>query len=174
MWVTPSSRTARSWSTHPHRVEQARLLGDRRTGTPISVVKVGRSASGAAMALSHTGHLVGSDQVYDAFFAQFGINRVDELDELAEVGVALARCPVPEADGVVVCSVSGGAAAHVCDLAAQAGLAIPKLSAQTQAALREIVPAEFRVDNPVDNGGPIRPRRGCRSAPGRCPRAAGR
>jgi len=125
------------------------------TGTPISVVKVGRSATGAAMAHSHTGHLVGSDEVYDAFFSQFGINRVDELDELAEVGVALARCPVPRAGGVVVCGVSGGAAAHVSDLAAQAGLPIPKLSAPVQAALREIVPAEFRVDNPVDNGGPI-------------------
>jgi len=125
------------------------------TGTPISVVKVGRSTAGAAMAMSHTGHLVGADEVYEAFFTQFGINRVDELDELAEVGVALARCPVPEAGGVVVCSVSGGAAAHVADLAARAGLPIPKLSEQTQAALREIVPAEFRVDNPVDNGGPI-------------------
>jgi acyl-CoA synthetase (NDP forming) len=51
--------------------------------------------------------------------------------------------------------VSGGAAAHVSDLAARAGLPIPKLSAQVQAALREIVPPEFRVDNPVDNGGPI-------------------
>jgi acyl-CoA synthetase (NDP forming) len=125
------------------------------TGTPICVVKVGRSATGAAMAHSHTGHLVGSDEVYDAFFAQFGINRVDELDELAEVGATLARCPVPEADGVVVCGVSGGAAAHVSDLAARAGLTMPKLSAPTQAALRQIVPAEFRVDNPVDNGGPI-------------------
>lgn len=125
------------------------------TATPISVVKVGRSATGAAMAQSHTGHLVGSDEVYDAFFSQFGINRVDELDELAEVGVTLARCPVPQADGVVVCGVSGGAAAHVSDLAARAGLTMPRLSAQTQAALRQIVPAEFRVDNPVDNGGPI-------------------
>jgi acyl-CoA synthetase (NDP forming) len=125
------------------------------TATPISVVKVGRSATGARMAQSHTGHLAGSDEIYDAFFTQFGINRVGELDELAEVGIALARCPVPAADGVVVCSVSGGAAAHVSDLAALAGLSIPKLAAGTQAALREIVPPEFRVDNPVDNGGPV-------------------
>jgi acyl-CoA synthetase (NDP forming) len=125
------------------------------TGTPISVVKVGRSVTGSAMAQSHTGHLTGSDEVYDAFFTQFGINRVSELDELAEVGAALARCPVPTADGVVVCSVSGGAAAHVSDLAALVGLSIPRLAPETQAALREIVPSDFRVDNPVDNGGPI-------------------
>jgi acyl-CoA synthetase (NDP forming) len=125
------------------------------TGTPIAVVKVGRSAAGSSMAQSHTGHLTGSDEVYDAFFTQFGISRVTEMDELAEVGAALARCPVPAADGIVICSVSGGAAAHVSDLASLAGLSIPRLSAETQAALREIVPAEFRVDNPVDNGGPV-------------------
>jgi acyl-CoA synthetase (NDP forming) len=125
------------------------------TGTPVAVVKVGRSAAGSSMAQSHTGHLTGSDEVYDAFFTQFGINRVTEMDELAEVGAALARSPIPAADGIVVCSVSGGAAAHVADLAALAGLSIPHLSQETQAALREIVPAEFRVDNPVDNGGPV-------------------
>ena len=63
------------------------------TGTPIAVVKVGRSAAGSSMAQSHTGHLTGSDEAYDAFFTQFGINRVTEMDELAEVGAALARCP---------------------------------------------------------------------------------
>jgi acetate---CoA ligase (ADP-forming) len=125
------------------------------TGTPISVVKVGRSAAGSSMAQSHTGHLAGSDEVYDAFFTQFGISRVSEMDELAEVGAALARCPVPAADGVVICSVSGGAAAHVSDLAALAGLNVPPLSPAIQTALREIVPAEFRIDNPVDNGGTI-------------------
>lgn len=123
-------------------------------GTPLTVVKVGRSAAGSAMAQSHTGHLTGADEVWDAFFTQFGINRVTEMDELAEVGAALARCPVPTADGVVICSVSGGAAAHVSDLAAMADLSIPRLSPETQEALRAIVPSEFRVDNPVDNGGP--------------------
>ncbi|HEY3881769.1 MAG TPA: acetate--CoA ligase family protein [Trebonia sp.] len=123
-------------------------------GTPIAVVKVGRSAAGSSMAQSHTGHLTGSDEVWDAFFTQFGISRVTEMDELAEVGAALARSVVPTADGVVVCSASGGAAAHVADLATMAGLHLPRLSEETQAALRDIVPSDYRVDNPVDNGGP--------------------
>jgi acyl-CoA synthetase (NDP forming) len=76
------------------------------------------------------------------------------MDELAEVGAALARSVVPTADGVVVCSASGGAAAHVADLATMAGLHLPRLSEETQAALRDIVPSDYRVDNPVDNGGP--------------------
>jgi acetate---CoA ligase (ADP-forming) len=123
-------------------------------GTPIAVVKVGRSAAGSSMAQSHTGHLTGSDEVWDAFFTQFGISRVTEMDELAELGAALARSAVPTADGVVICSASGGAAAHVADLATMVGLHVPRLSEETQAALRDIVPSDYRVDNPVDNGGP--------------------
>ncbi|MCU1665328.1 MAG: pimeloyl-CoA synthetase [Pseudonocardia sp.] len=122
--------------------------------TPLAVVKVGRSSAGAVMARSHTGHLAGSDEVYDAFFEQYGVIRVDDIDELTEVGVALARCPVPAADGVAVMSASGGTAAHVADLTADAGLPIPTLLPETRAALREFIPAEFRIDNPVDNGGP--------------------
>jgi acyl-CoA synthetase (NDP forming) len=122
--------------------------------TPLAVVKVGRTAAGAAMAQSHTGHLAGSDEVFDAFFEQFGITRVDELTELTEVGIALARCPLPDADGIGIMSASGGTAAHVADLVGALGLHMPKLSEDTQAALRRLIPAEFRVDNPVDNGGP--------------------
>jgi acyl-CoA synthetase (NDP forming) len=122
--------------------------------TPLAVVKVGRTAAGAAMAQSHTGHLAGSDEVYDAFFEQFGVTRVEEMDELTEVGIALVRSPLPEADGVGIMSASGGTAAHVADMAAGLGLSIPTLAAETQAALRALIPAEFRVDNPVDNGGP--------------------
>jgi acetate---CoA ligase (ADP-forming) len=128
-------------------------LAALRHETPIVLVKVGRGEIGGAMARSHTGHLVGSDQVLSAFFDQFGIVRVDDFDQLVEVSAALTRCPVPEADGLAVCSVSGGAAAHVADLADDAGFDLPILGAETQRALRKLIPAGFRVDNPVDNGG---------------------
>ena len=124
-------------------------------GIPIVIVKVGRSSIGASMAQSHTGHLVGSDEALDAFFEQFGIVRVDDFDQLVEVGAALARCPIPEADGVVVCSVSGGSAAHVADLAELGGLKLPALSEKTQETLARLIPDGFRIDNPVDNGGTV-------------------
>ncbi len=58
---------------------------------PIVVVKVGKTAAGQSMAQSHTGHLTGSDAVTSAVFRQFGVTRVDGLDELLEVSMALAR-----------------------------------------------------------------------------------
>jgi len=121
--------------------------------TPLVLVKVGRSEAGRSMAVSHTGHLAGSDEVYDAFFEQFGINRVDDLDELLEVSVALCRSPVPTADGVAVISISGGTAAHLADLVVASGLRLPALDHATQGALHAVIPPEFRVSNPVDTGG---------------------
>src|ERR1700687_4441559 len=58
---------------------------------PIVMVKVGKTAAGRSMAQSHTGHLTGSDAVTSAVFRQFGVARVDGLDELLEVSIAFAR-----------------------------------------------------------------------------------
>jgi acetate---CoA ligase (ADP-forming) len=120
---------------------------------PIVLIKVGRTDAGSSMAFSHTAHLAGSDEAMDAFFDQFGIVRVDDLDQLIEVAAALARSPLPSTDGVVICSVSGGSAAHVADLVGLTGLTMPTLSHQTQEALQEFCPGGLRLDNPVDNGG---------------------
>ena len=58
---------------------------------PIVMVKVGKTEAGSSMAQSHTGHLTGSDAVTNAVFRQFGVTRVDGLDELLDVSAALAR-----------------------------------------------------------------------------------
>ena len=122
--------------------------------TPMVIVKVGRSQQGAAAALSHTGQLAGADATLDAFFAQTAIHRVTDLDELHEVASVLARCgPLPEADGIAICSASGGCNAHLVDLIVDAGLTAPELSEKTQNRLRDLLGPNLSVTNPVDNGG---------------------
>lgn len=122
-------------------------------GVPIVVVKVGRTDEGASMAQSHTGHLTGSDAVTDAVFRQFGVTRVDGLDELQDTATLLSRAAPPTTDGVCIYAISGGTGAHLADLAAAGGLRIPPLTKATQEALREWIPGYLRVSNPVDCGG---------------------
>jgi len=62
-----------------------------RANKPIVCIKVGRTSEGRSMAKSHTGHLTGSDAVVSAVFRQFGITRVDGLDELTDVAAMFAR-----------------------------------------------------------------------------------
>ncbi|GAA2410799.1 acetate--CoA ligase family protein [Actinomadura vinacea] len=124
-----------------------------RRGVPVVLVKVGRTRDGASMAASHTGKLTGSDAVTSAVLRQYGVTRVDGLDELLDTSQLLARAKPPTSTGVCVYAISGGTGAHMADLCAAAGLELPALSERTQAALHEWIPDYLRVSNPVDNGG---------------------
>lgn len=129
-----------------------------RKGKPLVMVKVGRTDEGRSMAKSHTGHLTGSDDVVSAAFRQFGVTRVDGLDELQDTSMMLARTEPPRARskegwGVCIYAISGGTGAHMADMAAAAGLRLPELTAKTQTALHQWIPDYLRVSNPVDNGG---------------------
>ncbi|MQY38003.1 Protein lysine acetyltransferase Pat [Streptomyces sp. RB17] len=139
------------------------LAADRaaRRGVPVVAVKVGRTEAGARTAASHTGKLTGADDVVDAAMRQFGVVRVDGLDELQDTAALLARARAPLADGVALYSISGGTGAHAADLATAAGLRLPRLSEARQAELHQWIPEYLSVANPVDNGGhPVGDRRG--------------
>ncbi|MFM9698581.1 acetate--CoA ligase family protein [Streptomyces europaeiscabiei] len=149
------------------------LAADRaaRRGVPVVAVKVGRTETGARTAASHTGKLTGADAVVDAAMRQFGVIRVDGLDELQDTATLLARArrprtpdpttpdsatpgsATPRPEGVVVYSISGGTGAHFADLATEAGLPLPTLSEAKQAELHQWIPDYLSVANPVDNGG---------------------
>ncbi|MEU9452054.1 acetate--CoA ligase family protein [Streptomyces sp. NPDC048277] len=131
------------------------LAADRaaRRRVPVVAVKVGRTEAGARTAASHTGKLTGADDVIDAALRQYGVIRVDGLDELQDTAALLARARAPHADGVVVYSISGGTGAHVADLASGLGLRLPTLSQARQAELHQWIPEYLNVANPVDNGG---------------------
>ncbi|MEU4166459.1 acetate--CoA ligase family protein [Streptomyces sp. NPDC026665] len=131
------------------------LAADRaaRRKVPVVAVKVGRTETGARTAASHTGKLTGADAVVDAAMRQYGVIRVDGLDELQDTAALLARARPPQADGVVVYSISGGTGAHFADLASEAGLDLPVLSEAKQAELHTWIPGYLNVANPVDNGG---------------------
>ncbi|GHC61650.1 acetate--CoA ligase family protein [Streptomyces cinnamoneus] len=131
------------------------LAADRaaRHRVPVIAVKVGRTEVGARTAATHTGKLTGADDVVDAAMRQFGVIRVNGLDELQDTAALLARARPPRADGVAVYSISGGTGAHFADLAAAAGLHLPVLPAGKQAELHQWIPDYLSTANPVDNGG---------------------
>lgn len=123
-------------------------------GVPIVCVKIGKTEHGASMALSHTGHLAGADAVTNAVFDQYGVIRVDGLDELQDVSMMFTRTEPPAASGVCIYAISGGTGAHMADLCSAAGLSIPPLTDATQRQLHQWIPEFLHVANPVDSGGP--------------------
>lgn len=124
-----------------------------KRGVPMVFVKPGRTEIGRSWVQTHAGHLAGSDAVMSAVFRQFGMTRVDGLDELLDVSAMFARCLPPSGDGVAIYSISGGTCTHVADWATAMGLTVPELTRETQERLREWIPGYLRVSNPVDTGG---------------------
>jgi acyl-CoA synthetase (NDP forming) len=122
----------------------------RRLGKAIVVLKAGRSEISARNAISHTGSLVGNDRVIDAAFAQYGVIRVDSLEELILTSGLIARTGPLSAPGVAVISISGGSCDIVADQAERIGLPLPSFDGEAAAAIRQIVPSFATVQNPLD------------------------
>ncbi|HLF04841.1 MAG TPA: acetate--CoA ligase family protein [Dehalococcoidia bacterium] len=129
-------------------IEVARLAADR--GKPIVLIKIGRSELGAKAARSHTAALTGSDALYDAAFAQYGVTRVQDYDELLEVAHLLAHAPKPSKPGIAVVSHSGGVSSLTADMCGQAGLDLPPLTQRAQDGINGVLKGFGWAANPSD------------------------
>ncbi len=107
-------------------------------GKPVVAYKLGRSAQGAELALSHTGALAGADDVANAFLHDTGIARVHLFESLLETLPLLRRLPPrssPRPPRVGVVTTTGGGAAMVVDGLGLAGIEVGKCSDATFASL---------------------------------------
>ncbi|HEY2597257.1 MAG TPA: acetate--CoA ligase family protein [Candidatus Dormibacteraeota bacterium] len=125
-----------------------------RSGKHIVAVKVGRSDIGQAAVEAHSNSIAGSDDVYDAFFREHGIVRVQDFDEMLETAAVFSAYPSPPPTRhVVPITLSGGEGALVADLAATAGVSIRPLQPTTVERLRPNLPPFVTPRNPLDAWG---------------------
>lgn len=125
----------------------------RAAGKALVVLRAGKSQLGRAAAVSHTGKLAGAWKVWSDVAAQAGLISVGTLDQLLDVAAAFDRFGFPARDGLEglgVLTISGGLGVLISDAAADIGLPLPAFHAATQAALREVLPPQMTVANPVD------------------------
>ncbi|MCC6531545.1 MAG: acetate--CoA ligase family protein [Burkholderiales bacterium] len=117
---------------------------------PLVITKVGRTLAGARAIASHTGSLAGEDAVFDGVLRQVGIVRARSDEHLLDLLEALVNCPVPRGRGVGIVTRSGGAGALLADRCEELGLDVARLSDETRAKLRRVVPEFGSLANPVD------------------------
>ena len=125
-----------------------------KEGRPIVIIKVGRSDVGARAARSHTGAIVGSHDIYEAVFRQYGLVSVDTVDEMLDIARLVGHGIFPAGKRVGIVSLSGGAAIMLADACAASGLEVPELPEDVQARLRRRVPFAG-VANPIDATGQL-------------------
>lgn len=126
----------------------ARRIGKKK---PIVVVKSGRSRAGTRATASHTGALLeASDATVDALFHQAGVIRTDTMEQMFDVAALLLHQPLPNGENVAIITNGGGPAILCADACEAEGLKVVELSPETQKKLREFLPTEASVVNPVD------------------------
>lgn len=126
-----------------------------RAGKPIVVLKVGRSEAAMQAAQSHTGSLVGDDDVFAGVCHQLGVVRVDSIEELMFTAALLDKTGVLPDAGVALLSASGGMGELAADYAQAEGLRLAELSAETWQRLRAVLPAMATPANPLDLTGAV-------------------
>jgi acyl-CoA synthetase (NDP forming) len=117
---------------------------------PVVVLKIGRTESGAAAALSHTAALTGRDDVFDALLRQCAGPRASGWVELLELADGMAKARRPHGRRVGVVSHSGGVGGLLADHAAAAGFAVPPLGEPAQQRLAAILEGRGAARNPAD------------------------
>ncbi len=115
---------------------------------PVLVLKAGRTPEGARAAMSHTGALMGSDEVYDAIFTQAGAIRVDTMQELFDYATAFAKQPLP-GDGVVIVTNAGGPGILSTDALSKHGIKMANIE-DIRPTIDAVIPTYGSSRNPVD------------------------
>ena len=126
---------------------------------PVVVVKAGRHAEGLRAAMSHTGALVGADDVFDAALARAGAVRAMTIEQLFAAAQLLATHRRVRGSRLAIITNGGGPGVMATDRAIDLGLAIPELEPATLARLDQALPAQWSHGNPVDILGDATPER---------------
>ncbi len=117
---------------------------------PVIVMKAGRYAEGQKAAVSHTGALVGSDDVFDAALKRAGVVRVHNYVNFFAIAETLHTGVGTRGSRVAIVTNGGGPGVMAADFLIDRKLPLAALSAETTAKLNELLPSAWSGGNPVD------------------------
>ncbi len=126
---------------------------------PIVILKAGISEAGARAASSHTGALAGSDIAYDLAFEKCGVIRANSIGDLFDFGEIFLYQPIPEKNSFAIITNAGGPGIISCDAFEREGLKFAQFSEPILHQLRDNLPPEAAIFNPVDIIGDASPER---------------
>jgi acetyltransferase len=126
---------------------------------PVVVMKSGRSSPGTRAAATHTGALLGGDDVFDAVLRRAGAVRVSSFSNFFSAATTLQAGVRTKGDRLAIVTNAGGPAVMAADAAADKAIPLATLSPATLAALDADLPPHWSRANPVDVLGDASPER---------------
>ncbi len=124
---------------------------------PIIVLKAGRTELGAKAAASHTAALTTIDQVVNVAFKKAGVIRAYSLEELFELGRALAMLPKPKGENVLIVTSAGGLGVLLSDACYDNNLRLMEPPEDLVSEYRKFIPPFGSFKNPMDITGSSTP-----------------
>lgn len=128
----------------------ARALRRIALEKPVILMKAGRYASGSKAASSHSGALMGRDEVFNAVLHRCGVVRVDTYTQLVAAARTLSTARQPAGDRLGILTNGGGLAVIAADAATQYCVELAALETNTVKALDAVLPAAWSHTNPID------------------------
>jgi acyl-CoA synthetase (NDP forming) len=122
-------------------------------GVPVVVLKVGRTELSARLAVSHSGAIAGRDDAYQAVFDRYGVQRVEDMDELTTALIMFAQPHAVAEGGLAAIHDSGGERQLLIDLADSMDVPMAGMEAHTVARLEEKLDPGLPPVNPLDAWG---------------------
>ncbi len=126
---------------------------------PVVLIKSGSSQAGAKAVSSHTGSLAGNDFAFDAAFENCGVMRALSMQDLFDYGLAFSKSSLPKGKKIAVVTNAGGGGVLTADKIEDLGLELAQLSEETIESLKEVIPDEGSLSNPIDVLGDAQPER---------------
>lgn len=126
---------------------------------PVIVIKAGRNAKGTQAAISHTGAMIGADDVFDAALRRAGVVRVKSIEELFSAAEVFAGNCRTKGDRLVILTNGGGAGVMAADRAADLSISLPELTQSTISCFNTFLPKQSSYHNPIDILGDSTPER---------------
>ncbi len=131
--------------------EGLRLANER--DVPVVILKIGKEDRARELVVAHSGALAGADGAYEALFREYGVIRVDNLDEMVDTLELFAAGRRAPTGGLSAIHDSGGERAHLIDVAAEIGTPLADISDTTKQRMAAVLDPGLPAVNPVDAWG---------------------
>lgn len=126
---------------------------------PVIAIKAGKNSQGSRAALSHTGALIGSDEVFDAALRRGGAIRVMSIEDLFSASEILTTPKKIAGNRLAIITNGGGAGVLAADRASELNVTLPILTNSLITELNQVLPTQWSHQNPIDIIGDATPER---------------
>ena len=128
-------------------IEAAKRVSAKK---PIVVLKAGKTEKAQKAISSHTGALAGSDVIMDVAFEKAGVMRAQTLEEFFALLKLMSFSDSPKDCKAAVITNAGGAGVLTTDAFKGKKIFLADISDSGKKRLKEVLPQESSVENPVD------------------------